>query len=190
LSDVRGLTTDCSALIVIYLLSGSWLPMLLSVARYTSFCNTPRFVGSWKRSSIYSTFTFQAFVLCGFVFSVLHSWPTYGFDAICNDHRVLALFRPFELTTTVRMSAMALLGLIPLGLSIFITSRPALPYRKMPTYWICALLGLMMALWITNVELLRIYNKPQIGEQSWVSFGQVEYSYFIVASNKIIDTGC
>jgi hypothetical protein len=51
-------------------------------------------------------------------------------------------------------------------------------YRKMPTYWTCALLGFMMALWITNVELLRIYNKPQIGEQSWVSFGQVVYSRF------------
>jgi hypothetical protein len=168
-------TTTCSALII-YLLSGSWVPLLVSITRYTSLCRQSEFIRSWKYGFVYPAFTFQSFIICGLVLSVLYSGPHFGSDATCNDHRMLVIFYPFRLTTTVRVTAMALLGLVPLGLSVFVTSQPSLPhpvFLNRNIYGTCTLLFLMISLWITNVELLRIYNRPQSGEQSWVAFGQV-----------------
>jgi hypothetical protein len=150
--------------------------MLISIARYTSLRCQPGFTRSWKCGFVYPAFTFQAFILCGLVLSVLYSGPHFGSDAACNDHRVLVIFRPFQMTTTVRVTAIALLGLLSLGLSVFVTSQPSLPHPKFlnrNVYGTCALVGLIVLLWITNIELLRIYNQPQSGEQSWVAFGQV-----------------
>jgi hypothetical protein len=163
-----------SALMIIYLLSGSWIPLLLSVLRYTSLHPQHGPTARWKDKAIPLAFTFQGFVLCGLVVSVLYSGSTYGSDAACNDHRILAFFHPYPATMTTRALAMVGFGALPVGCVLAVMSgdvihAPRAFIESVPGS--IATLVVLMSLWITNVELLRIYNNPQSGEESWISFG-------------------
>jgi hypothetical protein len=167
---------DVSALMVLYLLAGSWIPLFLSIDRYAFLQTQDGYQKGYKHTIIFPAAVAQAFVLCGLVFSVFYSEPTYGSDADCNTHRVLALFHVFAITAHSRITAMLTFTAVPLSISLFIARRPSL-YVSRVLIKSClgsiVMLVTLMSLWITNVELLRIYNRPQASEESWVSFGQV-----------------
>jgi hypothetical protein len=170
------LSTDGSALMIVYLLSGSWIPLFFSVLRHTSLHAKQGPAKGWKHKMIPTAFTFQGFVMVGLVISVFYAWSAYGSDAACNSYRVLSFLHPFPVTATVQAVAMAGFGALPVACVLVVSS--GVPLRA-PRVLIESMLGsaaalaVLMSLWIANVELLRIYNKPQSGEEAWVSFGQV-----------------
>jgi hypothetical protein len=161
---------------IIYLLSRSWIPLFFSVLRYTSLHAQQGPTKGWKHRMIPTAFTFQGFVMVGLVISVFFAWSAYGSDAACNSYRVLSFFHPFPATVTVQAVAMAGLGALPVACVLVVSSgvplrAPRILVESIPGS--AAVLAVLMSLWIANVELLRIHNKPQSGEEAWVSFGQV-----------------
>jgi hypothetical protein len=161
---------------IIYLLSGSWIPLFFSVLRYTSLHAQQGPTKGWKHRMIPTAFTFQGFVMVGLVISVFYAWSAYGSDAACNNYRVLSFFHPFPVAAPVQAVAMAGFGALPVACVLVVSSgvplrAPRMLVESMPGS--AAVLAVLMSLWIANVELLRIYNKPQSGEEAWVSFGQV-----------------
>jgi hypothetical protein len=161
---------------IIYLLSGSWIPLFLSMLRYNAFHARPNSAKDWKYGVISAAFTLQAFVLFGLVLLVLYSAPSYGSDAACNEYRALALFHPFKVTKSVRAVVMIACGMVLLTAVLSVTARPmshiaGVMFNSFLNSVVIVVV--LMSLWIANVELLRKYNNAQAGEESWVSLGQV-----------------
>jgi hypothetical protein len=161
---------------IIYLLSGSWIPLFLSMLRYNAFHARPDSAKDWKYGVISAAFTLQAFVLFGLVLLVLYSAPSYGSDAACNEYRALALFHPFKMTKSVRAVVMIAFGMVLLTAILSVTASPMILISGVIFNSVLnsiVIVVVLMSLWIANVELLREYNKPRTGEESWVSLGQV-----------------
>jgi hypothetical protein len=119
----------------------------------------------------------QAVVAAGTVFSLLLMAASFGSDVSCNERLVVVVFFvTLQALGDGRLVGMTILVLLVLTAiwsvyqGRYLVKSTSTPSRLVTS---CILITLSAAILICHAELFLAQNRPQAGERSWASIGQV-----------------
>ncbi|KAJ7686443.1 hypothetical protein B0H14DRAFT_2422090 [Mycena olivaceomarginata] len=98
------------AVIIIYLLSMSWITVIFSLAS----CN--RLSGDTGILQLVSVL--QSYVIVAFAFVVVGQAPSFGHSSDCNQDAIAVIFRPFSALNSGRIVGGTIVGLVVIGYTI------------------------------------------------------------------------
>ena len=118
----HGYSAAISALIVLYLLSLSWVAVFFALPQYNRFKHA---------NSIVKVLAIgQSYFLIAFGYTVLSAAPSFGNIATCNNTIVVSIFAPFKLLNSGRTLFLVALSLATVGYTLLLindyrNARPA-----------------------------------------------------------------